>query len=192
MNSFRLAILITALACFCISVYALKNDFTAEKWQVIDIPVKYQGETNNPLTLQMGATILHEGGTQVNVPGFYNDKDTWIIRFCPSIEGRWIYKTYSTIPDMAGKTGIIEVSANTKLDEHGPVLISKDDPQKFVYADGTPYFLMAFELDWLFALDWDNMMQAGETGMPSVRNTIMQNRRFSLSEVRMSSLIIQY
>lgn len=181
MNSFRLAILITALACFCISVYALKNDFTAEKWQVIDIPVKYQGETNNPLTLQMGATILHEGGTQVNVPGFYNDKDTWIIRFCPSIEGRWIYKTYSTIPDMAGKTGIIEVSANTKLDEHGPVLISKDDPQKFVYADGTPYFLMAFELDWLFALDWDN-----KNDIPKTKRIISRLSEYKFNQVVMN------
>ncbi|MEM6768637.1 MAG: DUF4038 domain-containing protein, partial [Bacteroidota bacterium] len=26
----------------------------------------------------------------------------------------------------------------------------------FTYADGTPYYLMAYELDWLFALDWQN------------------------------------
>ncbi|WP_250629765.1 apiosidase-like domain-containing protein [Aureibaculum algae] len=32
----------------------------------------------------------------------------------------------------------------------------KDDPQHFYYEDGTPYFNLAFECDWLFALDYES------------------------------------
>ena len=34
-------------------------------------------------------------------------------------------------------------------------MIDAANPQHFAYADGTPYFLLAFECDWLFALDDD-------------------------------------
>ncbi len=40
--------------------------------------------------------------------------------------------------------------------QHGPVVISTKQPGKLQYADGKPYFLQAYELDWLFALDADN------------------------------------
>jgi len=33
------------------------------------------------------------------------------------------------------------------------VVINEDNPQHFLYANGKPCFMLAFEADWLFALD---------------------------------------
>ena len=116
----------------------------------------HQQKDNNPFDLNFGGELTHESGYTMTISGFYNGDDTWIIRFCPALEGNWKYETYSSVSKLAGETGTIAVEANIKLDEHGPLEISKTNPQKFSYADGTPYFLLAFELDWLFALDAEN------------------------------------
>ena len=80
-----------------------------------------------------------------NIPGFYNGDHEWIVRFCPSLEGNWSYETYSSVPSLAGRKGTVSVSGNTKSGRHGPVTISRENRRKFVYEDGTPYLLMAFQ-----------------------------------------------
>ena len=126
------------------------------KWNLTDIEFAYKSKTENPFDLKFGAVLTHEGGFSTSIPAFYNGEDTWIIRFCPDLEGLWKYETFSSASKLAGKIGVIQVTANEKLDEHGPIVISKTNPQKVAYADGSPYFLMAFELDWLFAIDATN------------------------------------
>ena len=147
---------------FILSVLGLRPKLIAQDnlitsiWQVTDLEFSYKLKDGNPFELYFGAVFTHEGGYSTTIHGFYNDDNTWVIRFCPSLEGAWEYETFSSVSKLAGQIGTIAVSANTKLDEHGPLLISKNNPQKFAYADGTPYFLLAFELDWLFALDAEN------------------------------------
>ncbi len=127
-----------------------------ERWQVTDIPFTARNEVNDPLAVTFGARMIHEAGNVMDIPGFFNGERTWIIRFCPPEEGRWSYITYSSQPGLSGIGGTITVGPTSKEDEHGPVSVCRKDPRKFIYADGTPYFLMAFEMDWLFALDHDN------------------------------------
>lgn len=140
----------------CFNQVLAEQTHKVNKWQVLDIPFKIEKAVKAPFNVQVGAVLTHEGGSTLNIPVFYNDDHTWILRFCPEKEGRWTFMTYSSLPELAGKTGSIQVDPNKKADEHGPVVISKKNPTKFVYADGTPYFLLAFELDWLFALDCEN------------------------------------
>lgn len=141
-------------AFFTLDVQAQK--YETAKWQVLDIPFKLNNAINKPFELVFGAVFSHEEGKTIRIPAFYNDDNQWIIRFSPQLEGTWKYRTYSTQAKLAGIKGEVNVNPNTKADEHGPLLVAKENPQKLVYADGSPYFLMAFELDWLFALDWDN------------------------------------
>ncbi len=155
MNTFfqNLAITIIFLA---IRIQVCSQEKTSEQWQVLDIDFRTSEQIDNPLKVQFGAIFQNNSGTTLNIPGFYNDANEWIVRFTAPEVGKWSFKTYSSIKELAGKEGNIVVSTNRKENQHGPVIISKVNPQKFEYADGTPYFLMAFELDWLFALDFDN------------------------------------
>lgn len=129
----------------------------------MDIPFVATVEIENPFDVRLGALLTHESGKTMDIPAFYDDENTWILRICPSIEGRWNFKTYSSVAQLAGLTGRLTVTPNTKKNAHGPLIIAKENPQRLAYEDGTPYFLMAFELDWLFALDWDNQRDIPKT-----------------------------
>jgi hypothetical protein len=93
-------------------------------------------------------------GEILQIPGFYNGKDQFIIRFSPNSTGKWHYETISSIPDLAGRQGVIQCTEHTTI--KGGMKIDPANPKRFITQDGSPYFLLAFEFDWLFALDLDN------------------------------------
>ncbi|PQV51508.1 uncharacterized protein DUF5060 [Jejuia pallidilutea] len=127
-----------------------------EQWDIIEINYKIGQTLSNPLDVEFGATFYNEDGLDMRIPGFYNGGRNWMIRFCPPKTGRWTFKTFASTPELAGKTGTLQVTQNTKNWQRGSVKLDPKHPQKFIYADGSNYFMMAFELDWLFALDADN------------------------------------
>ena len=164
MNIFISVLRSTAIMFFvCLSFTVKAIDFQGTKWSVIDLEFSYKKKTEDPLKVSFGAMITHESGFTANIPGFYNGEDQWIIRFCPDLEGEWRFETYSNISSLAGQEGGLSISANENAKNHGPLVISKENAQAFEYADGAPYFLLAFELDWLFALDWDNASEIPKT-----------------------------
>ena len=169
------------LILLSLNVFSKEQTYTCEKWQVIDLEFEAKIKTNNPFTVQFGAELKNESGQTMNIPGFYNDNNIWVIRFCPPEEGTWTFKTYSSNSKLTGKVGSVKVSANTKPDEHGPIVISKKDKQKFEYADGTPYFLLAFELDWLFALDAEN-----KDGIPRTEEIVGEIAKNGFNQVVMN------
>lgn len=129
---------------------------TAAQWEVVDFPFETEQKTAHPFDEKFGAVFTKADGSGITIAGFTNGNAQWLLRFCPPSAGEWSYQTFSSLPDLAGRVGTLTVSPNTDKAQHGPIQISPQNRQKFVYADGTPYFLMAFELDWLFALDADN------------------------------------
>lgn len=153
-------IYITLFICILLAVHPqdsfAQDNYSMNRWEVKDLEFKYKPRSGNPFNIEFGAKFTHESGHTTRIPGFYDDEDSWIIRFCPSLEGTWNFETYASIPSLSGKNGKVEVGPKQKADEHGAIVVSKDNPQKFEYEDGSPYFLLAYELDWLFALDWDN------------------------------------
>lgn len=163
----RTFLIVITLMIFGINSILVAQNYSCKKWEVLDMPFVLKGKMTNSFDIDFGAVITHENGETMKVPGFYNDDKTWVVRFCPPEEGKWSFTTYSTVSSMAGKKGEIDVSPKTKADEHGPIIIPTNNKQRFAYADGTPYFLLAFELDWLFALDWDN-----PNGIPKTENIV--------------------
>ncbi len=125
----------------------------AEKWDVVDIVFTGTQGAPNPFDVEWAAEFNGPSGQNVTVPGFYNGDDSWVIRFSPSEEGEWRYRTASDMPQLDGQQGSVVCRPNTKPHIHGPLTIDKNNPRHFVYEDGTRYFLIGFELDWLFALD---------------------------------------
>lgn len=143
--------------CLLFQITALaQENLSTSRWEVLDIQFTFKIKKEDPFLVQLGAKFTHETGFTMEIPGFYDGGNSWIIRFCPSLDGAWSFVTYSSVPKLSGKSGIIQVEPNNKPGRHGPLVISEYDPRKFTYEDGTPYFLLAYELDWLFALDWDN------------------------------------
>jgi len=152
------SIIFFLLTLFCSSIFhtAYGKDISCQKWEVVDISFRASAKNIDPFATEFGAVFLLEDGTKMNVPGFYNDDNNWVIRFCPAKEGVWTFKTYSTILDLNKQNGSVTVLPNTKKDRHGAVKIHPQFPQRFSYEDGTTYFPLAFEMDWLFALDAEN------------------------------------
>ncbi|UZO82290.1 DUF4038 domain-containing protein [Aquimarina sp. ERC-38] len=129
--------------------------YNIPKWEVLDIVLTTKNKIKSPFTTAFTTMFTHEGGAQIEVPGFYNGDNTWIIRFSSALTGKWRFTTVSEIKELNGKTGKITVTASNS-NNHGAIVINKKNPQHFFYEDGTPYFLTAFECDWLYALDYHN------------------------------------
>ena len=77
------------------------------------------------------------------------------MRYALPLEGTWSYAVQSPEKSLHGRKGEILVGPK-QADQHGPLIIPENNQKRFFYADGTPYHLLAYELDWLFALDADN------------------------------------
>lgn len=152
-----LSLLVTSISQAQIIKNSYKNNKTyeAEKWEVLDILISTNAGIKSPYTTNFGAHFIHENGTKQEVPGFYNGNNEWIIRFSSSLEGKWTFDTFSESKRLIGKKGTVIISKN-KENNHGSIVINKENPQHFYYEDGTPYFLLAFECDWLYALDYHN------------------------------------
>ena len=139
-----------------ISAFVSASLLAVEQWEVVDIDFEIDRVVKAPFEVEFGAVFRHEGGDARTIPGFYNGDSKWTLRFCPPEAGKWTYRTFSLTGALAGREGSLSVTPNTRDWQRGPIAISESNPQRFVYADGSPYFCMAFELDWLFALDAEN------------------------------------
>ncbi len=146
------------LGLILISSYILNAQIkkSAQKWEVIDIPFETTEVLKNPFDKSFGAVFIHENGTTKTIPGFYNGNNNFILRVSLALEGNWTFTTYSQIKELNGKTGKVEIVPGTNAENHGCIKIAEKNRQRFAYADGTPYFALPFECDWLFALDHDN------------------------------------
>ncbi|SFC03963.1 protein of unknown function [Algibacter lectus] len=156
-------VILVALLCFSINSFSqLKKEnyktnktYQIPKWEVLDISFTNNVDVKSPYTAKFKAVFTHENGFIQEVPGFYNGNNEWIIRFSSSLEGQWRFETKADANKLAGKKGKVTVT-EAKENNHGAVTVNKEDPQHFYYEDGTPYFVLAFECDWLYALDYHN------------------------------------
>ena len=144
---------------FCFSLVAIVSGQTEaqdiSKWEVAEINVKSKRIKSDPFQVEIKAIFSHEGGASLEVPGFYHGDNAWTIRYSLPQEGTWQYLIQSPEKSLDGNQGEIVVGPN-KSDQHGPIIIPDDNRTRFSYADGSPYNLLAYELDWLFALDAEN------------------------------------
>ncbi|CAN5556027.1 hypothetical protein BH23BAC1_BH23BAC1_46310 [soil metagenome] len=153
-----------------------------KKWEVIDISFKVKRKpAGNPFDVDFGAEFRGPGNESLRIPGFYNGNDEWVIRFSSGKTGNWNYKTYSSHGELAGLSGAVNSIENTNPNRHGAVIIDPENPQRFVYEDGTSYFALAFELDWLFALDYDN-----KKDIPKTRQIISDVKENGFNQIVMN------
>jgi hypothetical protein len=108
---------------------------------------------DNRFRISCSATFEHESGVKIaGVPGFYNGGNEVVIRFSPSLMGRWQGRTVSEMADLNDiRLPSIEVTAPAHGNARGVLRVDAKHPQRFCWQDGTPFIYLGFECDWLFA-----------------------------------------
>lgn len=157
------------------------SDIQVPVYSPKDLTFEVESIPDHPFKVTLGAIFTHEDGRSRSVSGFYNGEKEYLIRFSPDLNGKWHFKTFSSLPELSGLTGTILGLTSQDPEIHGPVQVHPDLPQKFVYADSTPYFALAFELDWLFALDYGN-----PDGIPKTEQIIREVKANGFNQVVMN------
>ncbi len=126
---------------------------TVPRWQPHDFIFESRERYPNPFTVPFAATVSGPSGAKFSIPGFYDGKGRWKIRFAPDSPGKWVLKTYSKDPSLNGAKVIFQCVKNADPRVHGPLKVDPKHPRHFVHADGTRFFHLGYECDWLWALD---------------------------------------
>ena len=179
MNAIHRLFAIIILILLSYSVHA-KEKLEGKQWEMIELTYSTKKvPTESPLEVIMGCVFTHENGTSRDVPGFYNGNSEWVIRFTPKQAGRWQGSTYSSLTELSGKSVELTIDGPDPGSQGG-VVINPDDPTHFQYENGDSYFLMAFELDWLFALDY------GDPELTKTRQFVKDIRENGFNQIIMN------
>lgn len=145
MTVFKASILLTLAARVAPAV-------TVEQYHTHDFSFT-ANVSGNPLEAEVTGEFDGPGSVRLIVPGFYDGNGTWKIRFSPTVPGVWNLRTLSPVAELNGRTeSAIQCSPNTSSVIHGGLTVDPLHPHHFVYQDGTRYFLMGYEADWLWAV----------------------------------------
>lgn len=113
----------------------------------LDLAVELQADYGNPFDqreVALDVAFTDDSGTTTSVPGFWNGRDAWAVRFTPSSAGAWTYAV--TVTDATGTsepaTGTFDV---TSSDAKGFIRVGSWvdvdlSPRYFAHDDGTPWF----------------------------------------------------
>ncbi len=106
----------------------------------------------NPFDVELAGEFTGPDGAHLSVPGFYDGEGVWKIRFSPTRQGDWSLRTISSLEALNGKAeSSIACVSNRHPNIHGVLKVDAAHPYHFVYEDGTRYFLLGYEADWLWA-----------------------------------------
>ncbi len=132
------------------------HTLAARQWDVLDIRFEVDQIPGQPIDVDFTATFKHDDSPlEMQAPGFFNGRKEYVIRFTPPADGTWNYSTQSSLPDLNGHAGKLSVGQPRK-GRKGGIVVEPNRKREFLYENGDDYYPIAFECDWLFALDADN------------------------------------
>jgi hypothetical protein len=157
---FGLALLAVGMVVFpCQAVQQSRhqpgNTLQARQWDVMDITFEVGAIPEKPVDCEFTAVFKDDTGTRMEVVGFYSGDRCYVMRFTPPSAGTWRYVTRSKVPALDAQKGTLSVR-KARPGRKGGVVIDPAAPREFRYANGDTYYPIAFESDWLFALDAEN------------------------------------
>jgi len=139
--------------------FAGNEPLKVQKWNVIDLEfetdVTWRFSPTDPFEIDFYAKITGPDNMSLTLPGFYNGDDTWIIRFSPTRLGEWNITTHSEVLSLDQQQVRIECIKNEDETVRGGLMVDPENPRHFIYEDGTRWFPMGYEANWLFAMDMD-------------------------------------
>lgn len=121
-----------------------------------DLKFNAKFEGNPFIDVDFFAEVKSSTGEIQKLHGFYNGEEEFILRVNFDVEGEYTYITHSNVEQLNEISGSISVAPNTDSSKHGTLALSKENPNRLFYKDGTHYNLCAFECDWLFAVSYDD------------------------------------
>jgi hypothetical protein len=120
----------------------------------IDLIFKSNATPVNPFSVQFSADITGPKGIKLTLHGFYDGHNTWKIRFYPLENGKWSFLTHADLRDLDNQERILNYYSKLKNSkDHGRLMIDPKNTRHFIYGDGTKWFPLGYECDWLWALD---------------------------------------
>jgi Protein of unknown function (DUF4038)/Domain of unknown function (DUF5060) len=126
---------------------------TIEQYHPHDFTLSAQA-SGNPFDVEVQGVFTGPDGTHITVPGFYAGGNVWRIRFSATKPGRWSMTTVSPVAALNAHTDTdIQCTANSNPAIHGAVLVDPVNRHHFISEDGSRYFLMGYEADWLWGAD---------------------------------------
>ena len=168
MRRFLIQLLKITLVLFLQSAAAIEatkhgqtQNTPAYQWEVVDIAFQSGPLPTQPIFVQLSA-VFRNGAQQIHVHGFYNGGSEYRLRFTPPSKGTWKYTTRSNWTPLDRQTGVVQVKA-ARTGQKGGIIVNPSAKRTFQYENGDDYFPIAFEADWLFALDADNPDDIPET-----------------------------
>ena len=155
------------------------DPISATQWEVLDLVFDVEKVPENPVDVAFSA-VWTNGEASLEVPGFFDGGQSYVIRFTPSTVGTWSYETRSELEGLNAQKGSVEVKA-AEAGRKGGILVNEDSPREFRYENGEPYYPIAFEADWLFALDAENA-----DGIPVTQTFVDQLAREGFNQMVMN------
>lgn len=146
----------------CAVVLALHAATAAEpavrlaRWSPHDFAFTARATVENPFQVRFTATVRGPDGRTFAQPGFYDGDGMWKVRVSAAQAGAWTLTTQSDLPELDGRTAAFTCTGALPPNTHGALRVDPAHPHHFVYEDGTRFFLLAYECDWLWALDTGN------------------------------------
>ncbi|HXR09080.1 MAG TPA: DUF4038 domain-containing protein [Candidatus Acidoferrum sp.] len=123
------------------------------RWQPHDFDFHSDRMPQNPFQAAFSVEASGPGGLKLIVPGFYDGGGTWKARVSPTAEGEWSLLTHADLPGLDQQRASFRCGQNTSLKVHGGLRVDPQHPHHFIFEDGSRFFLMGYECDWLWALD---------------------------------------
>ncbi|MEQ9289115.1 MAG: DUF4038 domain-containing protein [Cyclobacteriaceae bacterium] len=149
------------------------------QWEIGDIIYTTKRKIERPLSKESFAVVQGENETR-KIPLFYSGDSQWVFRYSSATTGTKTFMIESEIKELDGKKGEIKIVKNAKADRHGGIVLKADNPQRFFYEDGSHYFNLTFECDWLFALDY------GDKELPKTKHLLSLIKENGFNQVVMN------
>jgi len=128
------------------------------RYELFEISLTTDETLANPfLDAKISAVFTSPEGRKVTVPGFYFGENKWMVRFAPDQLGKWTYTA-----KLAGKAKTVTASGTLQCvpsERHGFLRISKINPYRLQYDDGTPFYPIGVHMC--------GMLQVGFDGPPA-------------------------
>ena len=121
------------------------------RWQPHDFAFSLDAPQGNPFQLSFSAEVLGPKGISFSVPGFYDGDGTWKVRVSPTAEGAWTLMTQSAVAALDKQHRSFECVSSSSANVHGALRVDAEHPHQFIYEDGSRFFPMGYECDWLWA-----------------------------------------
>jgi hypothetical protein len=113
------------------------------KWSTYELRLTAKEASDNPYAdprAGVTATFNGPGGVSLKVAGFWDGGAEFVVRFTPTAEGKWSYRTTSPDPGLNGKEGTLTATA-AEAGSRGFLRIDAEHPSSFVWDNGARYFM---------------------------------------------------